>query len=238
MNEQERSKLTNSNKKELILTAGNENIAAHIENHIGKADIIYHEHDADQIHVDIYHIKPNEKYPYHVLVTSGMSDRPMNTPPEMHDYRYAEVCMILPSHWPLNSDGNARNEFEDETVYWPLRWLKKIARLPHENNSWIGWGHTIPNGEQVEPFAPNTKLGCMLMLPSLSFPEDFCELRVDDNKSIQFFCAYPIYKEEMVFKLEHGLDKLLDRFDDNRVTDVVSLDRKNCGDNSAPESIL
>ncbi len=52
------------------------------------------------------------------------------------------------------------NEF-----YWPIEWLKRIARYPHDNDTWLGGPHTIiANGEPPEPFAPNTKMSCLLLL--------------------------------------------------------------------------
>lgn len=76
-------------------------------------------------------------------------------------HRYTELCIFLPANWPLESEPYQTIEetFKDENNYWPLRWLKKLARFPHEYNTWIGRGHTIPNGEAAEPFAarPNTR---------------------------------------------------------------------------------
>ena len=79
-----------------------------------------------------------------------------------------------------------------------------IARFPHEHNTWLSHGHTIPNGENAEPFADNTKLGCMMLMPSLSLGGKFYQLKIDENKTIKFYCLYPLYKEEMDFKIERG----------------------------------
>lgn len=105
--------------------------------------------------------------------------------------------------------------------------MKFIARFPHEYHTWLGSGHTIPNGEQAEPYAADTQLGCMLLLSSISLPEEFRELRVTDEKTIHFYCLYPIYKEEMELKMKKGVDALLDKFDEAGISDVIDVARPN-----------
>jgi hypothetical protein len=54
----------------------------------------------------------------------------------------AELVMALPAEWPLE-----QSELEDESNYWPLGLLKMLARLPHEFETFVWFGHTIPNGD-------------------------------------------------------------------------------------------
>jgi hypothetical protein len=117
--------------------------------------------------------------------------------------------------------------FEDENVYWPFRWLKIISRFPHEYETWLTGGHTIPNGENADPFADNTKLGCMILFPSLSLPETFFELQMSNEKKILFHCLFPIYKEEMELKLKKGVEALMDGFEKYQIRDVVDINRVN-----------
>lgn len=59
--------------------AGEENveeISAHIERHLGPVDSVYHEILSDTVHIDVHIVKPTESFPFHRLVTSGMSDLP------------------------------------------------------------------------------------------------------------------------------------------------------------------
>lgn len=216
----------NRDPKEFDLAAGDpdniEAIEKHIEEHIGAPDIVFHEIVSDIVHVDVHWVKPREDFPFHALVTSGMSDKPMNAPEGAEAFKYAELCIFLPAGWKLGE-----TEFEDENNYWPVRWLKKLARFPHEYNTWLGDGHTIPNGEAADPFAPNTKLGCMILLRALSTPDDFDQLKINEEKTINFYCLYPLYKEEMDFKLKKGRDALIDKFREIQVTDVVDIERPN-----------
>jgi hypothetical protein len=176
-------------------------------------------------------VPPSADFPFYTLVTSGMSDRPMAVPPGAPADEappYAELCILLPSTWNIPQDAAEIAEaFEDENVYWPIRWLKMLARLPHEYHTWLGFGHTIPNGEDAEPFSDETELGCMLVLTALSLPEEFQTLEVSPGKMVHFYTLCPIYREEMDLKMEQGVDALLDKFDEYGIGDVLDLTRPN-----------
>ncbi len=212
-----------------------EAISEHIEKHVGKVELVFHEIISDLVHIDVHWVKPSEDFPFHKLITSGMSDMPMHAPEGMEAFKYAELCILLPADWQLEGVEkenetellNDENNLEDENYYWPIRWLKIIARFPHEYDTWVWDGHSIPNGENAEPFADNTKLGCMILLPSVSLPESFFTLKINEEKTIHFFCLLPIYKEEMEFKLKKGVDALLEKMDEHKIIDVVQVDRKN-----------
>ena len=211
--------------------AGMAAIAAHIERHLGPVSGVYHELISDKVHLDVHVVPPSAEFPFYTLVTSGMSDRPMAVPPGAPADEappYAELCLLLPSTWPIPGDpAEVSAAFEDEHVYWPIRWLKLLARLPHEYGTWLGFGHTVPNGEAAEPFADNTALGCLLVLTALSLPEEFQTLVVSPGKTVQFYTLYPIYREEMDLKMTQGVDALIDRFEVYDTRDVLDLTRPN-----------
>ncbi len=206
-----------------------EEISDHIEQHIGPIDSVFHEVVSDKVHIDVHWVKPNERFPFHTFVTSGMSDLPMNVPEGLEELRYAEVCILLPPDWPIKDIKYQLMEeiFKGEESYWPIRWLKIIARFPHDYGTWVGWGHTIPHGEEAAPFAPNTELGCMALFPSIEFSEKFFQLHIRDDKTIHFYCLYPIYKEEMEFKIKKGSDRLLSKFEKYNIPNFVVVDRIN-----------
>jgi hypothetical protein len=197
-------------------------ISNHIERNVGKIDSVFHEIVSDFVHIDIHWVKPTIEFPFHTLVTSGMSDLQMNAPEGMEEYKFAELCVLLPESWKIDEIS-----FKDENNYWPIRWLKTIARFPHEYKTWINEGHTIPNGDNAEPFAKNTKLGCILLLPSYMIGEKFFNLKISEEKTINFFYLCPIYKEEMEFKLKNGVNDLLDKFDKYDISEVINVSRKN-----------
>jgi len=206
-----------------------EAISNHIEKHIGKIESVYHEIISDLVHIDVHWVKPSKKFPFHTLVTSGMSDRPMNVPEEFDDRKYAELCVLLPKDWQIDATIHLTLEetFIDENGYWPVHWLKFIARLPHQYDTWVGHGHTISNGEDVEPLAENTKLCCMFLYPSITLGKDFFNLKINEHKTVKFYCLYPLYKEEMDFKLKNSADALIDKFEKYNISDVIDINRRN-----------
>ena len=199
-----------------------EKIEEHIGRYIGGQGMVWHELIPGVVHVDIHMLPPTAEHPYHTLVTTGMSDRRANVPPGAEEFQYAEILICLPPDWQLDE-----KEFGMEENYWPLRWLKILARLPHEYDSWLGYGHTVPNGDPPEPFASNTKLCCALIsLPTL-FGDDFVQLKVNEEKTVRCLSFIPIYLEEIEFKLKHGSDALFERLKSNGVTELLDINRKN-----------
>lgn len=202
-----------------------EEIEAHLTKYIGEPDMVFHEIISEVVHIDVHWIQPSANYPYHILVTSGMSDLKMNVPDEVENkeiYERAELMVVLPADWKIGEE-----DFKDDNNYWPVYFLKRLARFPHEYHTWLGYGHTIPNGMDAEEIA-NTGFGCMLLLPPmLSFEEEFLELQTKDGNTINFYAMIPVYKEEMDYKLEEGTDALLDLFDEYGITELVDIERPN-----------
>ena len=200
-------------------------ICDHFEKYIGKIDSVFHEILSEYVHIDVHWIKPTPETPYNVLFTTGMSDYPMYLPEGLddpNDYSHAELMVYLPANWPISDEA-----FKDDDNYWPIYFLKMIARFPHQYKTWMAEGHTIPNGPDAEPIA-NTDFGCILLMPPyLSAPQDFLKLHTKDGTIINFYCILPIYPEEMDLKLEEGVDELLSLFDEYQISEVIDIHRKN-----------
>ncbi len=199
-------------------------ISDHIDRHLGPVDCVFHELVSDTVHIDVHIVKPTDAYPFIRLVTSGMSDLPMSTPPDADVPRHAELMITLPPDWKLDKES-----FEDERWYWPVRLIKTLARLPHKYGTWLGWGHTVPNGDPAEPYAADVRFDGCILLPSISVPDGFHRLPIDAGKEIAFFAVVPLYKEELALKLRSGAEKLLERFDKKRIGDTIDPGRPNAG---------
>lgn len=197
-----------------------EEISRHIEKHLGKVETVFHEILSDTVHIDVHWVKPNEKYPFVRLVTSGMSDLPMSTPTGYNTPKYMELMISLPAQWQIDEES-----FKDESWYWPVRLLKVLARLPHKHNTWLGIGHTVPNGDPPEPYATNTALCGSIVLPSVSVPDGFHKLSISEEKEITFYSVVPLYVEEMNLKLRKGTNELLKLFDKKDIDDIVNIKR-------------
>jgi hypothetical protein len=198
-----------------------EEISAHVERHLGPVASVFHEIASDTVHVDVHSVKPTRDVPFVRLVTSGMSDLPMETPQSPDIPRFVELLMTLPADWRLDPAS-----FDDERWYWPIRLLKSLARLPHKHRTWLGWGHTVPNGDPPEPYASDTKLCAAMLMPPVTVPEPFHELEISGRKRITFYAVVPLYEAEMNLKLRLGSGELAARFDKHGVTDLVCTTRK------------
>lgn len=201
-----------------------EAITAHIERHLGEIQTVWHEMLSDRVHVDVHHIPPRPERNFHTLVTTGMSDLPMNAPAQASDRKYAELMIALPPEWPMGQAGQA---LTDEPHFWPVHALKFLARFPHLYNSWLWNGHTIPNGDPPEPIAADTRLCCMALLTPLRVPDAFRELRISPEKTVHFWALVPLYREEMELKLKRGMDEVTDLLDRNGIDELLNTRRKN-----------
>lgn len=199
-----------------------EQISNHIETHLGKVETVFHEILSDTVHVDVHLLRPNDEFPFARLVTSGMSDLPMPVPDDVDAPRYTELLMTLPGDWKLDEAS-----FKNEEWYWPIRLIKTLARFPHKFETWLGWGHTMSNGSPAEPYASNTKLCGMVLLPSVTVPSKFHKLRIDETKEITFYAVVPLYEEELNLKLRSGCDALTARLEKFNVSDIIDLNRVN-----------
>lgn len=199
-----------------------EQISEHLKTYLGEIETVFHEIMSDTVHIDVHYIGPTKDFPFCRLVTSGMSDMPMTVPEGADVPKYLELMITLPGDWKVD-----QYSFDNEAHYWPVRLLKDLARLPHKYNTWLGWGHTIPHGDPPEPYAPNTKLSGAVILPSISVPEEFHILKIDEGKEIRFFAVVPLYEEEMNLKLRSGVNALLDKLSDAGISDIVDPSRKN-----------
>ncbi|CZT58029.1 Suppressor of fused protein (SUFU) [Eubacteriaceae bacterium CHKCI005] len=180
-------------------------VEAHINKFFGNYDNVFHELYSPDIHVDICVIKPTPERNYYTLVTMGAGAHRMNVPKEIQNEKLdrAEMMICLPPDWKIGDS--------QEDWYWPLRWLKIMARLPGKEESWLGWGHTVSNPGEV-PFADNTQLcGIMLLSPG-EFAKGADSCTLPDGDIVRFYQLIPLYREEMDYKLHTSANALLHRF--------------------------
>jgi Suppressor of fused protein (SUFU) len=201
-----------------------ESIDAHLDRHFGdEGRLVLHEVASDLIHLDVHVVPPGDDRPWITLVTSGMAERSMSVPEGLEEHAYAELMLALPPDWPLELAPGAVPEAEpdDPPGYWPVRLLKTLGRLPHEYDTFLYWGHSIPNGDPPEPYAASTSLSGALIMPPLLVPEDFAELELPDGRTVHFYAVVAMHADEMELKLRRGADHLAELFDDAGVSELV-----------------
>jgi hypothetical protein len=197
-------------------------ISDHIERYWGKVEEVFHEIVSEYVHIDIHVVQATADRPYHVLVTSGMSDRPMFPPEGMEECGYAELVLALPNSWPID-----QASFDDECNYWPLRLLKVAARFPHVYRTWLWHRHSLAVMEELEAFAPDVSFcGSILSTPILC-DKAACRLQISPEKQIQFLSLLPLYEEELLFTRSEGADALFEKLKGIGVTELIDKRRAN-----------
>lgn len=84
--------------------------------------------------------------------------------------------LCLPPEWDIDADD-----------YDPIGSMKMLARLPHDYATWLGYGHTIPNGDPATALASNaTVVGMMLGAPTIA-GEDFARLETPNGDWVNFY---------------------------------------------------
>lgn len=184
----------------------------YIEENIGTFDEVFHEIYSPDIHLDIAVIKPTEERPYYSLVTMGAGAHQMNVPHEFKEYQLerCELVIDLPQSWDIKNN--------EEKWYWPMRWLKIIARCPIEQKTWVGYGHTFGNGEC---FDDSVSFDTIALTSILDQP-----LEMSNGNIIHFYHLIPLYPEELAYKQEKGnIDAFLQIAEG--LTTVVDIHRQN-----------
>lgn len=197
-----------------------EEVEAHFESQGLQVDSVFHEIVSDLVHLDVHVVAPSKARPFFTLFTTGMADRPMAVPPQAESLALAELMLCLPASWPL-----AESELRNETNYWPIRLLKSLARLPHEYQTWLGIGHTVPNGDPAQAYAEGTELAGALIAPPLTLEASAHRFQSSQGP-VNIYSVVPLYDQEMNLKLAQGTDALLDKLDEHAVSELLDPKRK------------
>lgn len=191
----------------LANTAARERIYAEL---FGESDTVLHELLPLIPHIDVYRFPPNNKRDYFTFVTGGMSDLPMNAPPRVGtDYQRAEIVFY---------------STENRDDYPEL--LRHLAHFVHDNNTWLHWGHTMPNGQPPAPLFGTSSLDTLFFMPSIVEPDStFGDRFQIDSAPVHLIWCVPITTAECQLKLDEGTDALYDVFDANNHPFVFAGDR-------------
>lgn len=208
--------------KSLESTRHLESISAHVEQYAGPVANVIHGAESQFLQIDVLHVLPSAKRAFHVLITSGLSDRPMATPRGSEDCRFAELYLCLPAAWPMS-----KQDLSNERNYWPIRLLQLLGRFPNAFDTWLWLYHTVPNFDPPKPYADDTRLCAAMLGPTISLPSDFARLEIPRLDPIHFFSVVPLHREEVDFKIENGGEPLMAHlFQRGVIADIVDPARK------------
>ncbi|MBC5836291.1 suppressor of fused domain protein [Flavobacterium sp. F372] len=199
-------------------------IAEHVEKHFPNEEVkVFHEFMSLDFKLHVYFIKP-KKLNYNILLTSGMSSLEMNVPEiveEKDNYKFAELMLLIPKDIEFNEvyTGENKNDFI-------IKMLKVTGKFPHHYDTWLGIGHTIRYSEDLESYSADTNFIGGVILPSATFEEDFTEI-IKDGRIINIYSFFPLYENELNYKIENGYNALLDLIIKNNCLEILDNNRKN-----------
>ena len=199
-------------------------IEKHIDKYFKSADTnVFHEIPTLDIHLDIYHIKPKNSE-FELLLTSGMSSIAMNVseiPNDSDSFRFAELMTLIPKGIDFGKMYPSKTKYD-----WIISMIKQSAKFPHFYDTWIGVGHTIQADEDLKPYSEDTNYGGCLVLPTMTYSEDFQKID-SPNGVINIYSLFPMYKEELEFKIEKGFNEFIQFLIKNNTKEIIDLERVN-----------
>ena len=179
--------------------------------------------------IDINIMYPTDDEHYYVLYTQGMSSEDMLLPEDLAkeypEFKRAELFMLLPADWDID---NMTSTYPKHETYWPMQLLRMVARYHYEFFAWVAPGYTV----EYSSFANNTKLSAAMLV---SLGDDIAVIKTRDKKLISLYLVLPVYKEEVRYKLQHGYDDFIEKFNKEFSSNtaegwVVDINRKNIGE--------
>lgn len=181
---------------------------------LGEEPQVFHEMMSDLIHIDVFVWAPEANRPWWTLVTVGMSDRPMRVPRTARRAgapRHLELFVRAP---------------EDADVELVAHWLRTLARVPHEYETFFAEGHTIPNGDPAEPFVDGSEMaGWMTWGPSVA--SGLVGQLAEAPEPVGLLGVTPLSPPEIAHKLEAGAEDLVLRLEQGGIElDMMSLGRR------------
>ena len=176
----------------------------------GKAIKVFHEMPTLVPHVDVMeYYRTNENGKVCALVTSGMSDLAMRVPAEKDSPRRVELIFYCTE---------AKPEYAET--------LRLLARFPHDQRTWIGPFHTVPNGTPPEPLWGTRNLDTIFFLPPIvKKDQNLQEELIFDGDGVEFLWVVPLTTAECNLKLAKGANAIMGLFQKNRHPHVFAGDR-------------
>jgi len=200
-----------------------EAIADHLDKHYKSEEItVFHEIFSPDIHLDVYFVQ-SEKHNFNILLTSGMSTLAMTVPAAVENpqyYQFAELMLLLPKFVIF---GKVTGDHPND---WLISMLKETARFPHHYDTWLSIGHTLQATADMESYAENTNYTGVVILPSVTFDEEFTSVQTGKNL-INIYSVFPLYADEMNYKIENGYNALLDKLIEKNAKEIFDENRAN-----------
>ncbi|WP_026926362.1 suppressor of fused domain protein [Granulicoccus phenolivorans] len=195
----------------------------HLRRYLGDEYITLSERRSWGITLDLHVFPPSQDYPHLTLVTAGMSDLPMAVP-DGFEHARLELMIGLPAGWP-GLDPINEAELDKEANFWPIRMLKDVARIPQTYDSFLAWGHTITDQDNML-FDDSAPFAAALIGPPLGYPPALMRATTPEGDT-DYLAVFPITAAELAYKVTtpNGGDALLDRLSAAGISAVIDPSR-------------
>ncbi|WP_160139603.1 suppressor of fused domain protein [Chryseobacterium sp. c4a] len=205
-----------------------ENVEAlekHLDTHFESDEItVFHEMVSLDFHLDVYFIQPKDE-DFNLLITAGMSLLEMkvqDTIQDKEEYAFAELLILLPKD--IKFEKTFPSEGKND---WIIALIKEMARFPHHQDTFLTEGHSLQAWSDIsEPYDENTQFTSSILLPSATFDDDFMQITSED-RIINLYTLFPLYQNELEYKIENGYDKFFDLLIEGNIPDILNNNRKN-----------
>lgn len=189
-------------------------VLKHITEHFGRIDKLISQKDFKGVSIEVAEVLPDteEGRNYYTLVTVGVGAHKMKVAPP-YDKMVSDRCEIVMYLPP---------EMDDDMRIWAVGYMCIIGRLPIERNSWSSYGHIFSNGR---PLMYGTKLCASTLIEVQDVDEDASACTLPGGDKVTFYQLFPLYKEEIEYKLSHGLTDLIRKMP--HISAVLDLEREN-----------
>lgn len=176
----------------------------------GKSFSVNRQNGPQKPTVEVYAFEPGHaEREFYTVVTSGMSDAPMNVPEGGSGAR-AEIILYVDE--PTEQHVNV------------LRWL---ARIPHDQGRWYCPGTTMNNGNPPQPIFEGSRLDCFFFLPTYVTPDcDLAKHLVLGKDPVSFLWLVPITSKECAFILKRGPQEFVARMTESENPIVLDEQRR------------
>jgi hypothetical protein len=166
---------------------------AHYTRFLGPLDQkVMHSTDIKPVHVDIYTFAPTSERDFYTLITGGMSDVRQNIPDDWECAPRAEIML-----------------YTKEPKGWMYNVLKGLAEMPSDDDTFLSYRHTIPNGQPMT--AEPSLLTSFFMSPVFGERDGFTPLLLDED-AVDVLLLIPITEGERALAVDQGSDALLALF--------------------------
>ncbi len=175
---------------------------AHYTRFLGALDQkVMHSTDVKQVHVDIYTFAPTPERPFFTLITGGMSDLRQSIPDDRDYAPRAEIML-----------------YASQPQGWMYSVLKGLAEMPFDDDTFLSYRHTIPNGMPMT--AEPSLLTSYFMSPVFGERDGFTPMLVEDD-AVDVLLMVPITEGERELAVDQGSDALLALFEQREFDPVI-----------------